>query len=99
MQTKDTASEKFIRVCAPYQYSPSFRSLILRDAPTLMPWESFDAAALRSYILSGTKTFADKVLQAGDLSSPYSSEQGTQLIFMAESLVHARILLEELKMN
>lgn len=66
-----------------------------RDAfPHDDAWESFTEDSLPSYLANGVSSARQNIDRLQNLSRPYSKRDERQLLFMTESLIQARRLLE-----
>jgi hypothetical protein len=77
------------------------RFSLLRDAPAhseISPdtaWESFDIHSMPAYFNRGVGLLRENIDKLQDLAGIYSEADAKDLLFMTESLLQARHLLEE----
>ena len=75
------------------------RLMLLHDAPneTEVSWESFDANSVTAYFSRGINLLHKNIAQLQDRLQSYSEQDEKDLLFMAESLIQARRLIEEVR--
>lgn len=82
-------------------YQPMYRvqsePRLLRDAPETLEasWEAFDASSLSMYFSRGVHLLHKNIAQLQDLLQTYSENDEKELLFMVESLIQARRLIDE----
>jgi len=72
---------------------------ILRDASeiTETSWESFGVDSLSAYFASGMQMLHNNLGHLEDLLQTYSEADGKNLLFMVESLIQARHLIDDVQ--
>ena len=86
-------SQSYVHSCAPYlQY---FR--LIRDVTREQSWETFGIPALEAYFLGGLDKFQVAFSDFSNLTKTTDIQQTKQLLFMLESLIHAKSLILELE--
>jgi hypothetical protein len=85
-----------IAVCSPYVRSFG----LLRDAPSpSKEWESFSPESVPEYFTDGVQALRQHLIRLEDISKPYTAADETRLWFMVESLIQARRLIEETRLD
>ncbi len=86
-------NQMYVQSCASYlQYFG-----LVRDAVREQSWETFGAPALDAYFLGGIDKFQVFFDDFANLAKTTDIQQGKQLLFMLESLIHAKSLILELE--
>ncbi len=79
--------------CAPYtSYFGLFRDFV--DQESEGNWEKFNENSVKNYFEYGFSTFSGKLQELEDLTQPFAIEESSKLVFMLESLIHARTIID-----
>jgi hypothetical protein len=90
-------------------YQPTYRTYssyknsfsLLRDVPDSFDsgWESFTADSLPMYFSHGIDLLHKNIGQLEDIIQPYTEADEKSLLFMVESLIQARRLIEDVQLS